>query len=62
MGHHAITLDEANEMLSSDDPEVAYWHELSGGYAGRRRIAAEQMQRLGRLDDPARHEDSALDF
>ena len=46
----------------SDEPKVAYWHEVSGGYAGRRRITAGQMQRLGRLDDPARHEDSALDF
>ena len=46
----------------SDEPNVAYWHEVSGGYAGRRRITAGQMQRLGRLDDPARHEDSALDF
>ena len=46
----------------SDEPEVAYWHEVSGGYAGRRRITAGQMQRLGRLDDPARREDSALDF
>ncbi len=46
----------------SDEPEVAYWHEVSGGYAGRRRITAGLRQRLGRLDDPARHEDSALDF
>ena len=46
----------------SDEPKVAYWHEVSGGYAGRRPITAEQMQQLGRLDDPARHEDSALDF
>ncbi len=46
----------------SDELKVAYWHEVSGGYAGRRRITAEQMQRLGRLDDPARREDSALDF
>ena len=46
----------------SDEPEVAYWHELSGGYAGRSPITAELKQRLGRLDDPARHEDSALDF
>ena len=46
----------------SDEPKVAYWHEVSGGYAGRRRITARQMRRFGRLDDPARHEDSALDF
>ena len=46
----------------SDEPNVEYGHEVSGGYDGRRRITAGQMQRLGRLDDPARHEDSALDF
>ncbi len=46
----------------SDEPEVEYWHELSGGYAGRHRITDEQRRRLGRSDDPARHEDSALDF
>lgn len=46
----------------SDEPSVAYWHEVSGGYAGRRRITARQSQRLGRSDDPARREDSALDF
>ena len=46
----------------SDEPKVAYWHEVSGGYAGRHPITAEQRQRLGRLDDPARREDSALDF
>ena len=46
----------------SDEPEVAYWHEVSGGYAGRRPITAELTQRLGRLDDLARREDSALDF
>ncbi len=46
----------------SGEPKVAYWHEVSGGYAGRCRITAAQRRRLGRLDDPARHEDSALDF
>ena len=46
----------------SGESEVAYWHEVSGGYAGRRPITAEQRQRLGRLDDPAHREDSALDF
>ena len=46
----------------SDEPAVEYWHELSGGYAGRRLITAGDRHRLGRLDDPARHEDSALDF
>ncbi len=46
----------------SDESNVAYWHEVDGGYAGRRPITAEERLRMGRLDDPARHEDSALDF
>ena len=46
----------------SNESEVEYWHEVSGGYSGRRRITAEQRKRMGRLDDPARREDSALDF
>ena len=40
----------------------AYRHEVSGGYAGRRRITAGQKQRLGRSDDPARRDNSELDF
>ena len=46
----------------SDEPEVAYWHELSEGYAGRHPITAGKKRRMGRSDDPARREDSALDF
>ncbi len=46
----------------SDEREVAHWHEVGGGYAGRRLITEGDKHRLGRLDDPARHEDSALDF
>ena len=46
----------------SDEPNVAYWHEVKGGYAGRRPITAEERLRIGRLDDPTHHEDSALDF
>ena len=46
----------------SDEPTVAYWHEVGGGYAGRRPITSEERHRIGLLDDPARREDSALDF
>ena len=46
----------------SPEPEVAFWHEVRGGYAGRRQIAPGETQRFGRLDDPARENDSALDF
>lgn len=46
----------------SEEPRVAYWHEVSGGYAGRSRITSGQRQRFGQLDDPARDNDAALDF
>lgn len=42
--------------------EVAFWHEVDGGYRGRREITPEQRRRMGRADDPARDDDSALDF
>ncbi len=44
------------------EPEVAYWHEVDGGYRGRRPITDAQRERLGRTDDPARGDDSAVDF
>ena len=58
------TLDSRRVYLcwQSDEPRVAYWHEVSGGYAGRRRITTGQKQRLGRSDDPARRHNSELDF
>ena len=46
----------------SDEAEVAHWHELDGGYSGRRLITVVQRQRMGLQDDPARQDDSALDF
>ena len=46
----------------SDEPEVAYWHEVNAGFGGRRPVTAEERERMGRADDPARHDDSALDF
>ena len=33
------------------EPEVGFWHELDGGYAGRREIQAEQIIGMGRIDD-----------
>lgn len=44
------------------EPEVAFWHEVDGGFRGRRRITPALRDRMGRPDDPARHDDSALDF
>ena len=46
----------------SDEAEVAHWHELDGGYSGRRLLTVVQRQRMGLQDDPARLDDSALDF
>ena len=42
--------------------EVAFWHELNGGYRGRRPITLSQKARMGRPDDPALSDDSPLDF
>ena len=33
--------------------EVGHWHELDGGYAGRREIQAEHIIAMGRDEDPA---------
>ncbi|MDP9349131.1 MAG: DUF2203 domain-containing protein [Gemmatimonadota bacterium] len=41
------------------EPEVQAWHELSGGFAGRRPITAEHRLRMGRGMLP---DDSLLDF
>lgn len=34
------------------EPEVAYWHELDGGYRGRQPITPEEATRMGRSDAP----------
>ena len=44
------------------EPQVAYWHELNAGYAGRQEITAEHIIAMGKEDDPATVDDSALDF
>lgn len=44
------------------EERVGHWHEVEGGYAGRRPITPEERARMGRPDDPAREDDSALDF
>lgn len=43
------------------EPKVLYWHELDGGFRGRRKITADQVRRMGREDDPAELDDSELD-
>ena len=43
------------------DPELRFWHEVDGGYAGRNPITAEQARVMGR-DDPQELDDSRLDF
>ena len=65
MGHHAFTVDEANDMLPEVRAalnQIRSLRDVARGEMDQRRITAGQMQLLGRLDDPARHEDSALDF
>ncbi len=44
------------------EPKVRYWHEVDGGYRGRRAISEEMVGELALDDDPARDDDSALDF
>ena len=41
---------------------VAHWHEVDGGFRGRRRITEEQARVMGRADDPDDLDDSVLDF
>ncbi len=44
------------------DPELEWWHEVDGGYRGRRRITDEQAEAMGRADDPDELDDTRLDF
>lgn len=44
------------------EPELRFWHEVDGGYRGRRPITAEQAEVMGREDDPEELDDSRLDF
>ncbi len=44
------------------EERVGHWHEVEAGFAGRRPITPEERARMGRPDDPAREDDSALDF
>jgi hypothetical protein len=41
---------------------IEAWHEVDGGFAGRRPLTADQANRMGREDDPAHVDDSMLDF
>ena len=36
----------------SGEPEVTHWHEVDGGYRGRRPITPAERRRLGRSADP----------
>lgn len=44
------------------EPGIVAWHEVDGGFAGRRPLTADQAKRMGREDDPAHVDDSMLDF
>lgn len=44
------------------EDEIRFWHEIEGGFAGRRPLTPEIQLRVARPDDPARDDDSALDF
>ena len=39
-----------------------FWHELTGGYAGRQEITTEHIINMGKEDDPVTIDDSDLNF
>ncbi|MGH7500329.1 MAG: DUF2203 domain-containing protein [Longimicrobiales bacterium] len=41
---------------------ITAWHEVDGGFAGRRPVTADLARRMGREDDPSLLDDSMLDF
>ena len=44
------------------EAEVGHFHEIQGGFAGRRPLTPDVSVRLALADDPARLDDSVLDF
>lgn len=44
------------------EPRIQEWHEVDGGFQGRRPLTVEQERVMGRLDDPDEIDDSVLDF
>lgn len=44
------------------EPELQHWHEVDGGFRGRRPLTAEQAEVMGREDDRRELDDSRLDF
>ncbi|CAN5351633.1 hypothetical protein BH20GEM2_BH20GEM2_00540 [soil metagenome] len=46
----------------SGESRVEAWHEVDAGFAGRQEITPEHAWQMGREDDPALEDDSALDF
>lgn len=43
------------------DPELEHWHEVDGGYRGRRPVTPEHVRAMGRAD-PEELDDTRLDF
>lgn len=41
---------------------ITAWHEVDGGFAGRRPVTADLARRMGREEDPTQIDDSMLDF
>lgn len=44
------------------EPELRFWHEVDGGYRGRRPITPEQAETMGRDVDRDALDDTRLDF
>lgn len=46
----------------SGEEAIRSWHEVDGGFAGRRPLTREQVRVMGREDDPDAVDGSVLDF
>jgi hypothetical protein len=46
----------------SSEPTIVAWHEVDGGFAGRRELTVEYAARMGLTNDAALPDDSMLDF
>lgn len=44
------------------ESEIRQWHEVDGGYRGRRDVTEAHERVMGKVDDPADVDDSVLDF
>jgi hypothetical protein len=46
----------------ANEDRVGHWHEIGAGFNGRRPVTPELAGRMAAVGDPAREDDSVLDF